>query len=143
MSQTYVEKLESHFHSNFIKMQVNQDQKRWNIVSYVRMLEQMCKDRKIDVQREHFPVTNNFIYIQDQTSTEKCWTIEEETDNVYKIFHYDLVSMIAKSKVYRDIDGRLKYVDSLHVPEDVNRFSLDFYRELFIDNMKDTRMEAG
>jgi hypothetical protein len=132
MSQTYVEKLESHFHSNFIKMQVNQDQKRWNIVSYVRMLEQMCKDRGIEIEREFFPITNNFIYIKDQFGNEHCWRIYEETNyGTYKVSYYNVITEIYINKTYRDLDNRLCYLESVYVPEDINIFSLSYIEELF------------
>lgn len=138
-TQTYVEKLESHFHPAFLAMSVNTDSKKWHLVSYVKMLEQMCKDKEIEVKREPFPITNHFIYIKDQKGTEKCWTIEEETDTVYKIFHYDMITMIAKNRVHRDVDGKTRYDDYLYVPENVNRFSLDFITENFFNNL----MEVG
>jgi hypothetical protein len=142
--QTYVEKLESHFHKNFIKMNVNTESKKYNLVGYVKMLEQMCRDRGIEIIRGYFPITNNFIYIQDQNGTEKNWTIEEETDyGTYKIFHYDMVSMIDKKKVYKDVDGKLRYEVSLYVSEDMNRFSLDFIVEMFETNAAEATMEAG
>lgn len=132
---SYVEKLESNFNQDFLEMQVNQESKKYNQVSYVKMLEQMCRDRKIEVQREPFPTSDFVIFAKDQTDTEKRWVVEEETDIAYKIYHYDMVTMISKDKVYIDVDGKLRYEGSLYVPEDVNRFSLDFYSDMFIDNM--------
>ena len=106
---SYVEKLESHFNPAFLSMSVNTDSKKWNIVSYVKMLEQMCCVRGIEIKREPFPISSLSIYIKDQTGIEKCWTIEDEIDygacKIYKIYYYDMVSMIAKNKTYRDADG--------------------------------------
>lgn len=45
-----------------------------------------------------------------------------------------MVSMISKSKVYRGSDGKLRYKDSLYVPEDVNKFTLTFIIENFFNN---------
>jgi hypothetical protein len=138
---TYIEKLESHFHPLFLSMSVNTDSKKWNIINYVKMLEQMCRERNIEIKREPFPIPSLSIYIEDQTGKEKRWTIEDETDAVYKIFHYDMVSMVAKNKTFRDTDGKLKYEDSLYVPKGLNRFTLDFVVELFFNNLFESNQE--
>jgi hypothetical protein len=100
------------------------------------MLEQMCCVRGIEIKREPFPISSLSIYIKDQTGIEKCWTIEDEIDygvcKIYKIYYYDMVSMVAKYKTYRDSDGKLRYNGRLYVPEDVKRSSLNFLEENFI-----------
>jgi hypothetical protein len=131
---TYIEKLESHFNRNFLAMEVNYESKKYNIISYVKMLEEMCRARGIEIKREPFPISTFSIFIEDQTGAEKRWIIEEETETVYKIYHYDMVSMVAKYKTYRNSDGKLRYNGRLYVPEKLNRFTLDFVTELFFDN---------
>jgi hypothetical protein len=138
MSTTYIEKLESNFHPRFITMKVNQESKRWNIISYVRMLEEMCKDRGIEIEREPFHITNNFVYIQDQNGEKKCWCIYDETNHgTYKVAYYDLITEIYKSKIYRDSDERLCYSECVCVPENVNQFSLSYIVDMFIDSITD------
>jgi hypothetical protein len=128
--QTYIEKLEANFHPLFLAMQINQEFKRWNLISYIKMLEKMCEDRSLQIPSESFPITNNFLYANDQFSSEKCWIIEDETDTYYKIFHYDVVTAIAKNKVYMGEDGKLRYDGCLYVDENINRFSLSFIEEM-------------
>jgi hypothetical protein len=129
---TYIDKLENYFHPKFLAMEINQESKKYNIVSYVKMLEEMCRARGIEIKREPFPVLTLSIYIENQTGIEKCWVIEDETETIYKIYYYDMVSMVAKHKTYRDLDGKLKYNGRLYVPEDVKRSSLNFLEENFI-----------
>jgi hypothetical protein len=127
---TYAQKLESHFHPAFLAMEVNQKSKKYEPLRYIEMLEQMCKERGIEVKREPFNLRNNFIYIQDQYGNIKEWTVEEETKTTYKIFHLDLITQISKSKVFESDAGHLLYEDSIRVPEDCNRMCLEFYKEL-------------
>jgi len=135
---TYAQKLESHFHPAFLAMGVNQDSKKYEPLQYIKMLEQMCKERGIEVVREPFNLRNNFIHIQDQYGNIKEWAVEEETENTYKIFHYDLITEISKLKVFLSDSRQLFYKDSIRVPEDCNRMCLDFYKEL-----QDTLLRDG
>jgi hypothetical protein len=132
MNTTYIEKLESHFHPAFVSTPTNQDLKKYETVSYVRMLEEMCRDRRIEIKREFFPITNNFIYIKDQFGNEHCWRIYEETNyGTYKVSYYNVITEIYINKTYRDLDNRLCYLESVYVPEDINIFSLSYIEELF------------
>ena len=131
-NQTYIEKLESYFHPAFITMKSNQESKRYSVVGYVKMLEEMCKDRKIKIEREPFPITNNFIYIEDQQGVERCWRIYEETNHeTYRIYYYNLITEICIYKTYRDLNNRLYYSQPIRIPEGVGRFSLTFIQEMF------------
>ena len=140
-AQTYIEKLESYFNQDFLAMSVNTELKRWSVVSYVRMLEEMCRNMNIEVKREYFPIPSYSVYINDQFGTEKCWRIYEETSlGTYKINHYELITEIYIDKIYRDLDNRLCYPESIYVPEDIGRFSLSFLQEMHEKNEVDVFM---
>jgi hypothetical protein len=105
------------------------------------MLEEMCRDRNIEINPEPFPIKNNFIYIKDQEGQERCWTIEEETKyGTYKIFCYDIISKISIKKIYIK-NGKRYYLDTIYVPEGTNKMSLSFLEENFIGLLEDAERD--
>lgn len=129
MEQNYVEKLESHFHVKFIQLPSNVKLKKYNIVAYVKMLERMCKQRNIFMQKEPYHVSNNYIYIKNQNGDEIAWQIYDDTEKTYKVHYYNLITEIYRDKTYLSEDNKLHYSQPIRVPQSLNRDSLTFIKE--------------
>jgi len=120
----YIEKLENCFHENFINMVVNKEMKFSNLKTYVEMLEEMLKERGVDIEKESYTIPQRQILVEDKDGVEHRWDIEKEHTDYYDVNHLGAITVIAKNKI---TNGKCIY--KINIPKGCNRESLTYLLE--------------
>ena len=135
----YIEELESYFHPNWLGMESNQDMKKWQTIAYVKMLELMCKDRKVFIEKRPFEYREPAILVLNGKGAYDKWIIDEELDTTYRIRFLEAITHVRKDMVQnrdgkyyfencwstRKKDGTIK-LNYIEVPEEVSRNTLTY-----------------
>jgi hypothetical protein len=117
----YVQKLEGYFHKDFLAMDVNTECKAVNIVSYVRMLEEMVSERGIIVEKEDYDTTENHILIEDKSGDTHRWVVDVEHPTYFEVRHMNAVTFVGKDRI---IDRKCDY--KIDIPKGSTRNSLTY-----------------
>ena len=121
---TYINQLEKYFHKDFLAMDVNTESKRYDITSYVEMLEEMIAKRGIKVDKQNYSKKELAIMIDDKKGYENKWLVYDETPTYFSVRHLDAITSVAKTEVASG-----KYVRKVNIPKGSTRKSLTYLRE--------------